>query len=290
MHFDDRGIFIVGCQRSGTTLLRVILDSHPLLCSADESGFLIDMERLFNNRWNHVKTFGLTKAEVLEEIKKFFLVFHHSYCSKVGKERWVDKSPQYVKILPFVAKIFPSCKIIHIIRDGRDVAASFRDKWGSKGFFTSLYEWPRCVRKGRLDGVRLSEKQYFEIRYEYLVRNPKEAISRVLDFLEVEWNDAVLTHYSRAHVTTNYNGWDRPLKPIFQKSVGSYKNRLHWYEKTLASLAFRSLLQQLDYHQGPKYPLKRRSTLEKGLGGLGFIISRILLIWEKIGNGSRSKT
>jgi len=285
MKFDDSGVFVVGCQRSGTTLLRMMLDSHPQLCSPDESGMLLDLQRLITSRWSHLKTFGLTINQVLEKIREFFLSFHHNYCLATGKPQWVDKTPSYVKILPFIEMLFPSCKIIHIIRDGRDVAASFRQKWGLRGFFRCLHEWPECMRKGQAAGSQMRKTQYLEIRYESLVEDPRQTMQRVIRFLGLEWDEAVLAHHSRPHVTTRHPGWERPLKPLDQRSVGSWQSRLRWQERALVSLAFHSLLQDLGYIEPRRRESRVSRKIETGCALFGFLASRALRVGEKVARG-----
>jgi hypothetical protein len=91
-----------------------------------------------------------------------------------GKPRWGDKTPQYVAEIPTLIEIFPSCKIIHIYRDGRDVALSFMKTWfGPGNVYSAAMAWKRMVTKGRSDGARAGRERYMEIRYETLLDNPK---------------------------------------------------------------------------------------------------------------------
>lgn len=69
----------------------------------------------------------------------------------------------------------------------------------------------------------------------------------VTDFLEIEWDEALMNHSSVHHVSTKFFGYDRPTQPITQSKVSTWRNRLCWYEKLLVTLAFRNLLRQLQY-------------------------------------------
>jgi len=259
----------------------MMLDSHPLLCSPDESGILLEMQGFLDTRWNHLQTFGLTRTQVLKKIKDFFLAFHHNYCLVTGKPVWIDKTPQYVKTLPFIKELFPSCRIIHLIRDGRDVAASFREKWGLRGLLRCLHEWPECIRRGRSSGSKMDVTQYLEIRYESLVQNPRSVLSEVLTFLGVEWDDAVLCHHSKPHATTGYFGWERPLKPVSRGRVGLWRERLRWHERLLVILGFRSLLGELGYlgHWTGGAPFA--SNVEAACAAFGYLSSRVLAVGER---------
>lgn len=245
--YDDSGIFVVGCPRSGTTLLRMILDSHPLLCSGEETGFLEEMENIVTHRWHQLKHFGLQREEVLTNIRKFFLTFHHNYCLMMEKNIWIDKSPDYVKNLGFINELFPKCKVIHIIRDGRDVAASYREKWGRRGFFKALCDWVECVRKGRSASIWLGKDRYFELRYEDLVNNPRMVLNDLIKFLGFNWDESLMNHTSQMHVTSNRFGFERPLQSISKSKTGTWRKRLCWHERLVVKIGFYRLLVQLGY-------------------------------------------
>ena len=100
--FDDTGVFIVGCARSGTTLLRMILDSHPEICAGEETGLLNEMQIVLDHRWAHLKHFGLSREEIQKEMRDLFLTFHHRQCQTASKRKWIDKTPSYVKNLRFI--------------------------------------------------------------------------------------------------------------------------------------------------------------------------------------------
>lgn len=282
---DDRGIFVVGCQRSGTTLLRVILNAHPQLCAGEETAFLDEMEKIVGMRWGHLETYDLPRSEVLARIRDFFLVFHHKYCESSSKRTWVDKSPFYIKQLPFVNELFPECKVIHIIRDGRDVAASYKEKWGSKGFFIALKDWVECLRRGREAAGWLGAGRYLEIRYEDLVVEPREALERVMRFLALPWDDALLAHHLSDHPTTKYFGYERPLQPIQAAKVGGWRKRLNFYEKWLVALCFRKLMHELGYLGQCRSSSRLWGVAEEWLSGFGYLMNRIL--WAVNRRGAR---
>ena len=245
--YDDRGVFIVGCHRSGTTLLRMILDSHPELCSGEETGFLKEMEDILIHRWPHLSQFGMGREEVLENVKTFFLSFHHHYCAMTGKTRWVDKTPNYVMHLDFINEMFPNCKVIHVIRDGRDVVASCKEMWGKKGFYQGVRDWLGAIEKARKASRWLGEERYYELRYEDLVVEPRRELKAITDFLGEEWNEALLEHTSHAHPTTKFKSYQRPLMPIDNTRVGLWQQRLNWYERLLATIGFKHTLRDLGY-------------------------------------------
>lgn len=142
--------FIVGHPRSGTTLLRFILSSHPRLHIPAETGFLpflgvnpqrslslVDVERLLD-RIAHLNTEwgGLVqdREEFLAALPEPSLAFvlDALYRRKIagsGAARWGDKTPGYVHHLPALHSIFPQVQFLHVIRDGRDAVLSASKKW-----------------------------------------------------------------------------------------------------------------------------------------------------------------
>ncbi len=280
MEYQDNGIFIVGCPRSGTTLLRIILNSHSKVCSGEETGILSYMDDLFKTRWKQLQNYNITEEEFLEEVKKFFLAIHHRYCDITKKSIWVDKTPSHGKHLDFISRLFPRCKIIHIIRDGRDVAASHKDKWGKKGFYSALYEWISYVRGIRKFRTKLPG-QYFEIKYENLVKNPEKTLKNLLDFLELEWEDRILKYFSFSHSILLEDEVDKnPLKPLQKDRIGSWRKRLSLNEKILVSLGFRNLLIELGYVRGKQNLFWKK--MEKNIALIGYLMSRLLCLKERL--------
>ena len=137
--------FIVGVNRSGTTLLRLMLDSHPQMTIPPETHFVPEMIRLARRenttrkrlvraatdhpRWGD---FGLEEEVLLgrlQEVKPLnpadaIRVFYDLYAEKEGKPRWGDKTPRYMRAMPRIERALPEARFIHLIRDGRDVALS----------------------------------------------------------------------------------------------------------------------------------------------------------------------
>src|SRR6185503_15592945 len=108
-----------------------------------------------------------------------FRSFYRLYANRHGKTRWGDKTPVYCKHIDAIRRVLPESRFIHIIRDGRDVALSLRQIWFSPGpdIETQAKYWSDCVRAARSAG--LGRNDYFEIRYEELVLNPKATLKKV---------------------------------------------------------------------------------------------------------------
>lgn len=216
--------FIVGSPRSGTTLLRLMLDSHPQLAIPPETGFLPGaLGSLFGNdaRKRHSfsqalinfpprapgwRDFGIEADTLMRELQRItpFQVdaaircFYRLYAARFGKERWGDKTPAYGRHMRMIEKVLPEACFIHIIRDGRDVALSLRHLWFAPGAdMTALArQWRRdiCVTRRQSLGCR----RYMELRYEDLVRDLETCLRDVCDFIEIDYDRAMTTYHRRA--------------------------------------------------------------------------------------------
>ena len=211
-------VFVVGCPRSGTTLLRLMLDSHPSLAIPDESHFIVDLY----GRWLGVRSspalalervlahprflrWGLDPAVVRRlaaatrpsSYNDVMVTVFAAYASAHGKPRWGDKTPPYVARIALLAELFAGAQFIHIIRDGREVAASLAaHHWGPSTPMAAASFWKAQVRKGRQAGRQLPPGCYLEVRLEELIKEPELVLRTVCDFLHEPFAPAML-EYSR---------------------------------------------------------------------------------------------
>jgi hypothetical protein len=221
-------LFIVGCARSGTTLLQRMLDSHPLLAVANEARFMLRLAENGANgsdpllthesvEWvkNHRRfaTLGLPEgtleraAAEAETYGGLVRTLYAEYGKLRGKELAGEKTPRYVRYLPLLHKLFPWVKTIHLIRDGRDVTlstlqwAANGDKgpgrfqlWHKQPVASCALWWKWQVSTGRLDGGDLPADRYYEVKYEDLVVNPEATVSAVTEFLDIPFAPEVLSY------------------------------------------------------------------------------------------------
>jgi hypothetical protein len=214
---------IVGSPRSGTTLLRFMLDSHSELTIPPETGFLTLAsklrgrsdrlrERLFHAVINHPQPFSAWPDfeipedafwAALSEITPFTVseglrAFYRLYAARLGKPRWGDKTPLYCQELDTIRRVLPEGRFIHIIRDGRDNALSLRKMWFSPGWEieTQAAYWRKNILSARRDG--LGRPDYMEVRYEDLILSTRAALERICAFTGLSYEDSMLTYYTRA--------------------------------------------------------------------------------------------
>jgi len=213
---------IIGSPRSGTTLLRFMLDSHAELAIPPETGFLslgpkfrgrgdALREKFFHALTNFPREapawpdFEIPEESFrssLAEIEPFtaaegYRAFYRLYAARCGKSRWGDKTPLYCMELRAIRKILPEARFIHIIRDGRDAALSLRRMWFSPGrdIEKQAAYWRDCVLAAR--GAGLGRPDYVEVRYEDLILNTRETLNRICAFIELDYDDAMLSYYTR---------------------------------------------------------------------------------------------
>ena len=205
--------FVIGCPRSGTTLLRNLLRSHPDLAVSPESHFIPILyramgepadersrrrliARMLNMHW--VRAWGV-KASLadFEGCATFREIVDRLYRLTAGEKRDCrqgDKTPGYAREIPTLERIFPGAQYIHIIRDGRDVTLSLSHVWfGHRHVYTAARYWHDHVTDARRDGTPLGPERYLEIRYEELLRDTERAMRQVCGFLGKPFDPRVLT-------------------------------------------------------------------------------------------------
>jgi hypothetical protein len=192
-------IFIIGCPRSGTSLLRLILDSHSQISSGPETHFLVELAKIFGPYWERLERFGFDRDYWSTRIADFFSSFQIEYAKKRGKSRWCEKTPRYTEHLDFIDTLFPDAQFLHVIRHGLDVVASHRDRWGLFRAIRASDTWRNYVTLGRTFGGRLPAERYLELRYEDLVLHAEETGRKIFDFLNEPWELAVLEYERSDH-------------------------------------------------------------------------------------------
>jgi hypothetical protein len=246
---EHRPIFIVGCQRSGTTLLRLILDAHPRLSVGPESRFLDDLAKVTGEEWDRIEPYGFPKSYFHDKFAQLFHDFQMDYAQRRGKARWGDKSPRLTEHVDFLDELFPNCQVIHVIRDGRDVVTSHRERWGYASAYKATAKWQRYIDAARAAGKALGPGRFTEVRYEALVADPEPELRRILDFLGEPWDVAVLHHDTAPHdVTAGYQQRRAPATgPIERGRVGTHRLRLDPVLRLLLRVRSRRAWRNLDY-------------------------------------------
>ena len=214
-------LILLGVRRSGTTLLRVMLDRNSELAVPDESYFIPQLADRHRGRLN-IQAFlddlrrlpTLREWDVpLEEVRarlgpgsilgEAIGAVYEVYAARHGKRLWGDKTPMYMQHLRLLERLFPDALYVHLVRDGRDAALSFLSM--PEGIVTETWAHPRtaagfaCQWRGevlaaRRLGRRLGPERYVEVRYESLVRDPEGELRRICDFAGLSYEPAMLDY------------------------------------------------------------------------------------------------
>jgi len=210
--------FIVGVGRSGTTLLRLMLDAHPDLAIPTETVFLAGLAELDAKdltvemvlrtilaapTWPNLATeeadlrtalAGLDPATGADAIRAFYSL----YAARRGKRRWGDKTPPYRGYIKPIGKLLPEARFLHIIRDGRDVALSYRGLWFGPGddIEAQARFWVEQVRGAQAQAA--SVLHYLEVRYETLVKQPEKSLASICGYLDLPFDAAMLEYHQTA--------------------------------------------------------------------------------------------
>jgi hypothetical protein len=217
----EPAVVILGVSRSGTTLLKAMLDGHPALAIPTESYFLpqlwdrhgerpdrddfvADVARLARVReWGVEPTMIRERLPASPTFAEAIQAIYRSYADTRGKPRFGDKTPSYMQRLDVVDRAFPAARYVHLIRDGRDAALSFvamrrrpRFNWARPrsvpGFAA---QWSREVAAARAFGLGLGSRRYQELRYEELVTDTEPAMRRLCGFLGLDFDPAILEYH-----------------------------------------------------------------------------------------------
>ncbi|MGH7849006.1 MAG: sulfotransferase family protein [Thermodesulfobacteriota bacterium] len=268
MTMADSPIFIVGCPRSGTKLIRDLLRSHPNITFPPEAHFITKLYKLYGDPCNEteavklaatilgihwLRSFGITRTPASfsgsRTYSEIVSGIFGEWAAMEGKPRWGDKTPQYVTEIPTLIEIFPSCKIIHIYRDGRDVALSFMKQWfGPGNVYSAATAWKRMVTKGRFDGARAGRERYMEIRYERLLDNPGETMEKVCAFIGEPYHEAVLKpNFIEIEVNLSKPGGYGTKTEILRSNQGKWKSEMGAGDRAIFESAAGGLLRELGY-------------------------------------------
>ena len=248
-------IVLGGCGRSGTTLLRMMLDSHRRICCGPESSLF--RRRAVDTRWL-ADRFELGHGEVraiydAAASRPAFIEGFAALCMKrAGKARWAEKTPRNISRIAEIFRCFPAARFVHVLRDGRDVACSLRTHPRHKVVDGKLVptgirrpiagcarRWVRDIESSRR---WWSDPRFMTVRYEDLVLDPRPALERLMALVGEDWDEAMLEHASAdspfrdatrfaqnpealgAVTTSSLNRWQRDLderdKDIFRRVAG----------------------------------------------------------------------
>lgn len=204
-------IFIIGAPRSGTTLLTKLLSQHPKIKAGPEPHILTPLAHLGVWRnvdkapYDHIVA-GLGQREFVESLpggledywqacRSYATSLYQSHMSDSGKVICLDKTPEYATIWPFLVKVFPEAKYIVLSRHPAAIFSSFANSFFGGDFLLSQQHDPLFERYiPAISGFLNSEIPRLHLRYEDLVTEPDRQMRALCDFLEIDYDPAMLEY------------------------------------------------------------------------------------------------
>lgn len=288
-HETNPYVFLVGCPRSGTTLLQRLVNAHPQLAITPESHWI---PRLIHKPWalnddgtvtrklirrmtEHPKfeRLQVTPDQVNQLAPKGTPVTYAWLVSRVldlygqsqGKALVGDKTPEYVREIARLHALWPRARFVHLIRDGRDVALSMLEwqkvdpkpghfaTWKEDPVSTAAWWWRHNVQLGRAAGLALGPRLYMELRYEALVAQPKEQSEALFRFLDLPFDPAVLDFHAEGRRADPGLEKKRAGLPV-TAGLRDWRSALPAADVERAEAIAGDLLDQLHYPRAQPHP------------------------------------
>lgn len=254
----ERHVIIGGTPRSGTTLVRRILDRHPSLCCGPETSILLPAGMRTDQVAAAYKWPAADLRAMMAESDSqgaFVDAFARRYREERGRPRWAEKTPLNVRCFDWTLERFPEARVVHVVRDGRDVVCSMRQhperRWvdgvevkelRAQSVDSYMRRWVRDTEAGL--GAR-GDARYIEVRYEDLVADPERVMRGLVEALDEPWLPAILVERTPkagrpAHANSR----------ITTSSLGRWRQDLTAEEQARVNAIGGALLERLGYPAG----------------------------------------
>ena len=248
-------IFVVGTGRSGTTLLQLMLNAHPSIAICGELHYFDEIQhikRLLPSLDSHhsieqlhsyiqrtetasrlldgERIFGAgierLKQDPSPSYEKFLKYVLEEYAQAEGARRFGEKTPANVRYILDILSIFPNARIVHLIRDPRDVVASRLEMpWASNSLLVHIVKW-RAEVCSASDFSDMTEN-YMELLYEDLIEQPECKLKKICQFLGEEYSDAMLEfHQTAKNYIRSDISFEKTSNPLNSTALGRWKNDL----------------------------------------------------------------
>jgi hypothetical protein len=255
-------IIVGGAGRSGTTLMRVLLDAHRRICCGPEMKVLPQVAGLYVSFINNnalMQGYDNGVADMQAYFRQLVDNLSGKFRRAAGKPRWAEKTPHNVGVMAGLGAIFPDARFIHMIRDGRDVACSLVTMdWvgfdgekldSTKNIRGAARYWNDLILIARQEAADPAlAGRVVEVRYEALVSDTEAVMRAVLKFLGESWDPAILEAHkkSRAH-EPHESSTDQATKPIYRAAMGRWQRDMSPPDKIAFKEEAGQLLKDLGY-------------------------------------------
>lgn len=207
---NDTCVFVLGCDRSGTTLLQNLLNAHPDIFMTYELGLIYPFEDRYKQLGPEAtvqlaRSRGLLKG--LDEFDENAILQYggeHSFAQlmaemfrqqakRQNKKIWGDKRPQYTEQITRLAVLFPNARFVNVVRDPRAVALSWaKTDWGPMTAYYAAKAWKKRVQNAKFDLEQLDKSRSITVHFEDLVNQPKIVLTQICEFIGVEFTLTML--------------------------------------------------------------------------------------------------
>ena len=231
-------VFIGGAGRSGTTLLRAMLDAHPRVACGPELKLVPIICALRDQWWstmgNDLTAAGLDEQKLDAAVRAFVTTLLQGMVPDPTATRIAEKTPHNLLHMAMLGRLFPRARFVHIIRDGRAVAASLmRQVWGDPttgkqpkmDVASGARYWAQVIQTVRQQAAEVPGR-YLELRYEDLVREPRATMETLMAFLGEAWDDSVLQHHTKVRVSSLESSSAAVSRPIDTSAVDRWRQEL----------------------------------------------------------------
>jgi hypothetical protein len=280
-------LFLVGMPRSGTKLLRGLLNQHPSIEIPNvethflpywkkhwkEYGDLSDQNNFsyFYNQVTNIPYFAYMREEegIIEKndwyqgCKNFKIsgvfeaLIRHDSHTPIGSEKiWGDKTPSYINQIPLIKELFPSAKIIHIIRDVRDYSLSTKVTWG-KNMMRSTDRWVDGINTFR-NNLKYYPDDILELRYEDLLDNPEKQLSQICDFMNLKFD----AHMLQLATPCEKSGNTKNETSIVKNNKQKFLSEMTFKERESLERIAKPILEQYGYPFEYKGKTKRVNNVK----------------------------
>lgn len=278
---DRKPLFIFGCPRSGTSLLTRMLHAHPQIAIPYES-------HLYNRVYPVVRRHGTltsprARARLVAEILQTDYIkqwdpppslqdtlaaitrpgFHgvvegllEAWTDAQGKSRWGEKTPQHTLWWRTIREGFPDLQIIHLVRDGRDVALSYLDAhFGPKHVYHLALRWSEYLAAAEAAQAALGGRAFLTVRYEDLLRAPEGELLRICAFLGEAYRPEMLGfHRGQAAYPTDPHNEDNLRRPVLTQNTQKWQTRMSVRELRIFEALAGPSLERYGYAGAIRHP------------------------------------
>ena len=236
--------FLIGFPRSGTTLLDTILRGHPKVSVIEEQNLIGFVRGKIGSNLSVNQIEGLKEVDV-SRAREIYFKERRKYIQTPSSNVIIDKLPLNIVHLPLIHRLFPDAKLLYSLRHPCDVIlSSYFQRFSLNPAMSNLLEMDRCAEFycSIMEIFHQCENRYElniqYIRYEKLIYEFEETVGKVLNFLNLNWDESVLDYQKTAVKRDRVNtpSYDQVISPLYTESVERWRNYRDEIEENLKKI------------------------------------------------------